>query len=138
MHVYDSNHGLFVRLDAGEEIITTLGALAADRDIPGAVFSGIGAVHRTTLGYFELGKREYLRREFPDEMELVTCHGNLTWVDGAPLIHAHATIAGADYVAHAGHLFSAEIAVTGEFFFHATDLRLGRSLDARTGLKLIE
>jgi predicted DNA-binding protein with PD1-like motif len=53
------------------------------------------------------------------------------------VIHAHAVVSGPDFVAHAGHLFSAEIAATAEVFLWATGERTERALDERTGLRLI-
>ena len=126
-----------VRLDFGEEVIETLTAYLGEQGFEGGVITGIGAVHRTTLGFFDLPSREYQRREFPEEMELINFTANITRVDGAPFIHAHATISGADYAARSGHLFAATVAVTGEFFIWPAPLALGRSLDERTGLKLI-
>jgi predicted DNA-binding protein with PD1-like motif len=70
-------------------------------------------------------------------MELVSLTGNVTWVDDAPLIHAHAVLAGPDYVAYGGHLFSAEIAVTGEVSIAPFTTRVCRKPDERTGLNLI-
>lgn len=130
-----TNH--IVRLDAGEEVLETLTAYLKKRQIVGGVISGIGAVKDTTLGFFDLPSREYQRREFPEEMELINLTGNITWVDEAPLIHAHATISGADYLAFCGHLFGATVAITGEFFIWPSEVKLRRELEKRTGLKLI-
>lgn len=130
-----TNH--IVRLDAGEEVLESLTVYLKERRIVGGVISGIGAVKDTTLGYFDLPSREYQRREFPEEMELINLTGNITWVDEAPFIHAHATISGADYLAKSGHLFGATVAITGEFFIWPSEIKLPRELDQRTGLKLI-
>jgi len=138
MRAFHTSSGYVVRLDRGEEVLSTLAAFLKAEGVSGATLSGIGAVQRTTLGYFDLHKREYLRREFPDDMELVSLTGNLTWVEGEPLIHAHVTISGPDFVAVSGHLFSAEIAITGEFAIVPTGMRLERALDERTGLRLIK
>ena len=88
-------------------------------------------------GFFDLERKEYNRREFPQAMELVGLTGNMAWADGEPVIHAHVVLAGPDYAAVGGHLFSAEIAVTGEIFVFPTDVRVQRSIDSETGLKLI-
>ncbi len=126
-----------VRLDVGEEVIETLTAYLKQQGIGGGVISGIGAVMRTTLGYFDLPSREYQKREFAAEMELINLTGNITWVDDAPLIHAHVTLSGADYLAYSGHLFGATVAITGEFYIRPSEVKLQRALDKRTGLKLI-
>jgi hypothetical protein len=114
-----------------------LTAYLRQEKIEGGSVTGIGAVMNTTLGYFDLHTKEYRQRVFPEDMELVSLTGNITRVDGAPFVHAHAVLSGEDFVAHAGHLFSAEIAVTGELFITPAAVRITRALDQRTGLKLM-
>jgi uncharacterized protein len=132
-----SASGTAIRLDPGEEVLTRLTEFVQESNLSGGTISGIGAVKNATLGFYDLHRREYLRRDFPDEMELVSFTANVTWVEDKPFIHAHATLSGSDFLARSGHLFSAEIAVTGEFFFSPSDHKLRRVLDERTGLKLI-
>ncbi len=137
MKVFASSAGLIVRLDPGEEILSTLTALVLQEKIEGAVISGIGAVKNTVVGYFNLHTREYQQVELPEDLELVSFMGNLTWTGGEPFIHAHVTLSDSGCSARGGHLFSSEIAVTGEFVIQPTGLRLEREHDPRTGLNLI-
>lgn len=137
MHLFETSAGYMVRLDVGEEVMHTLGLFFEQAKLQGAFFSGIGAVKNTTLGYFDLHRRQYSERQFAGDMELLSCTGNLTWVDGGPMIHAHAVISGPDFTAFGGHVFSMEIAVTGEFLVTPTDTALLRAADERTGLNLI-
>lgn len=132
--------GTLVRLDPGEEVLTTLTAFLVREKIQGAVISGIGAVKDVTLGYFDLHRQEYEKTHFAEDMELVSFQGNVTFVHGAetPLIHAHATLSGRDFIAKSGHLFAATIAVTGEFMVQPFNRRIRRALDPRTGLNLID
>jgi len=127
--------GFFLRFDRGEDLPGRLTEFL--RGFGSAVFSGIGAVEQTTLGYYDLARREYSRREYPGSMELVSLTGNLAWADDQPIVHTHAVIAGPDCVAHGGHLFAARISVTGEVMVWTSDERRQRALDDATGLKLI-
>jgi predicted DNA-binding protein with PD1-like motif len=129
MRSFETEQGYIVRLDLGEEVLTTLTRFITEAGIQGGAIRGIGAVVKTTLGYFDLHAKTYDKRDYPGDMELVSCDGNIT---------AHATISGPDYVAQAGHLFSAEIAVTGEFYITTTSLKIKRAPDDRTGLNLID
>ena len=99
--------------------------------------TGIGSVREAVLGYYDESRREYLRREVPGDMELISFVGNVTWLDGKPFVHAHAVLSGADFAPIAGHLFQAEIAATGEFFFVEGGKPLKREEDGAKGLKLI-
>lgn len=138
MRSFRTERGYLLRLDAGEEVIEELTRFVAQNGIAGGTITGIGAVRETILGYFDLEARAYSKREFTQELELVGLNGNITWLRGAPLIHAHATVSGPDFVAHAGHLFAARIAVTGELFLAPDGVRINRAPDDRTGLNLID
>ena len=140
MNAYPSGDGRFylVRLDRGEEVIRSLADFVTRHELGGGSINGIGAVENTELGYFDLHSRQYDRRTFEQEMELISLTGNIAWADGEPVIHAHAVLGGADYGTVGGHLFSATIAVTGELYVTVLpDQRIERALDERTGLKLI-
>jgi hypothetical protein len=85
-----------------------------------------------------LHQRKYLDRDYPGDVELANMTGNVTYVDGEPFTHAHATIMTADFETFSGHLFSARVAVTVEVNLVATDHRIVREQDDETGLKLME
>jgi hypothetical protein len=138
VHIFESDRAYLVRLDAGEEVVATLARFVAEAALPAAAISGIGVVKDAVLGYFDQHRREYLRRTVYGEMELLSFTGNASWVDDAPLIHAHVTLGGPDFATCGGHLFAAEIGVTGEFFVAPLSARITRALDERTGLKLLE
>ncbi len=134
----DAPRRLFVRLDPGEEVMSTLaGIIQTHGDGASGQITGIGTVRKAVLGYYDLEKRQYLRREIPGDMELVSFVGNVTLLDGEPFVHAHAVLSGPDFVPHAGHLFQAEIAATGEFWCVEGGAFLRREEDKATGLKLV-
>ena len=137
MRSYKTEPGYVVRLDVGEEIMETLLAFVRAEKILGGSITGIGAVKDTALGFFDLHRRQYDRHEFPDDMELVSFNGNITWFEDEPMIHAHAVVAGPDLAARGGHVFSSRIAITGEFLVVTNDRRLDRTRNERTRLNLI-
>jgi len=126
-----------VRLDRGEEVIQTLSGFVTGEGLRGGDITGIGAVESVVIGYFDLQRREYDRRTLEGELELLSFVGNLAWADGVAVVHAHVTLGGPDFSVVGGHLFSADIAVTGEFYITAFDQDIMRHLDEQTGLKLI-
>ena len=130
---------LFIRLDPGEEVIATLAALLEEQGayISAGSITGIGSVRNAELGFFDSAKGAYARRTLQEEMELVSFVGNVSWLDGKPFVHAHAVLSGAEFRPFAGHLFAAEIAVTGEFFYVEGGRKLKREEDRARGLKLI-
>jgi len=109
-----TRYGWVVRIDAGEEIVTSLQAFARDRGVRAGLISGIGAVGEAELGFFVRATREYLRRRFTGEHEIGVLSGNFSELDGEPLPHCHVVIAGEDLIAHTGHLFRGVVTVTCE------------------------
>jgi hypothetical protein len=133
-----SHAGYFLRLERGEDVPGTIAKFIAQQKLGGAFFTGLGAVEGVKLGYYDLHQRKYLDRDYPGDVELANMTGNVTYVDGEPFTHAHATIMTADFETFSGHLFSARVAVTVEVNLVATDHRIVREQDDETGLKLME
>lgn len=119
---YEKLGGVFViRLEAGEDIVPTLNAFCAEQGIGGGSLQGIGAVGEATLGYLSMKKKEYVKRDFRGELELVGLTGNVTVMDGKPFVHAHATLAGYDeaglvraFESVGGHLFQGIVSIMAE------------------------
>jgi predicted DNA-binding protein with PD1-like motif len=111
---------------------------AEEQQIRSGSISGIGAVEKTTLAYFDVAQKKYLPQEFPISMELVSLSGNYATLNGKPFAHCHVVISGPDLAAHAGHLMKATISVTGEIYITVTANEIVRGPDAISGLNLIQ
>ncbi|MFQ6091612.1 MAG: PPC domain-containing DNA-binding protein [bacterium] len=130
--------GYIVRLEKGEEVLSTLTQFVRQQNIQGGTVQGLGAVKDLVLGIFDPHKKEYVKRTFRENLELGNLTGNISYVDGNPMLHCHVTAAGADLRAFAGHLFSAIISATGEFVINPFTDRITRVLDEEVGLNLLE
>jgi predicted DNA-binding protein with PD1-like motif len=137
MYYQQTEQGFMVRLQKGEEIHTALTQFMAAKNITGGAVVGIGAVTDVALGFLDLETKDYVRQEYHEDYELINLTGNLSLVDGAPLLHAHVVLSGEDMSAIAGHLFAATISVTGEFEITVAGERFERAFDDETGLKLL-
>ena len=109
-----TTQGWVLRLDRGEEIVSTLTAWAQANVVPGGAISGIGSVGEAELGFFRRETGAYERRTFTGEHEILSLLGNLSLLDGTPFPHCHLILAGPDFVAHGGHLFRGVVTVTCE------------------------
>ena len=106
--------GWVLRIDAGEEIVTTLRAFARAKGIRSGLISGLGAAEDIELGYFVRTSREYVTRRFEGEWEIGALTGNLSELEAEPLPHCHAVIGGRDFAAFTGHLFRGVVTATCE------------------------
>ncbi len=109
-----TRYGYALRLDAGEEIVASLKSFAAAHGVRAGLISGLGAVGETELGFFVRATGQYVTRTFTGEHEIGALTGNVSELDGEPFPHCHIVIAGADLVAHTGHLFRGVVTVTCE------------------------
>jgi len=123
-------------LDRGEELVGTVTGFLAEKDIRGGFVTGIGALMNHTVGYYDLGAREYLKRTFEENMELGNLTGTVGFVDGSPSLHAHVTISGPELIAFTGHLVKGDVAVTAELIVTDFGTELPREPDDDIGLKL--
>jgi predicted DNA-binding protein with PD1-like motif len=139
MKFKDNGKGLFLlKLERGDEIMSTLEAFVAAHGDGAALIHGLGAVKDVEIGYFELHTREYHRKQVAEDLELLSFLGNAVLVDGKPVVHAHVVLSDGSFQAFGGHLFKGTIAVTGEFFVQFGGLKATRRLEDFCGLKLMD
>ena len=132
------DRGYIVRLERGEEVLSSLTEFVRQQHIEGGTVQGLGAVKDLVLGIFDPQKQEYVKRTFREDLELANLTGNISYLNGNPMLHCHVTAAGPDLRAYAGHLFSAVVSVTGEFVITTVGPRLTRALDEEVGLNLLK
>ena len=89
------------------------------------------------LGFYHLKQKEYHRETFKDECELLNLTGSLSWFEGQPVIHSHATLGDENFNAFGGHLFEADVAVTVELALTTYKDKLERVNVPDIGLNLI-
>ena len=127
----------FLKLEPGEELLSTLSTFAKRMRISGASLTAIGAVKDTELGWFDIEAKTYLTRIFPDVLELLSLNGNIASSDEGILVHLHATAAGKDLTPVGGHVCASTCAVTIEAFVQETVFDLERIQDDRFNLCLL-
>ena len=96
--------GYVLRVEMGEEIQEALRQFAQKVNLKGAFYQGIGALSQVELAFFRIDTKDYDRRFFDGEYEMVTFMGNLSSVDGSFLPHSHVTLADKNFQTHSGHL----------------------------------
>jgi predicted DNA-binding protein with PD1-like motif len=126
-----------LRLDPGEEILDTLKNFCVQHGIAAGWVSGIGAVSRATIGYFNLEKKIYLKTEITEDHELTSLSGNISINEGNVFLHLHATLSDSECRVRGGHLFSGVISATGEIVLAGLAGTAERRFDERRGLRLL-
>ncbi|HPR62921.1 MAG TPA: DUF296 domain-containing protein [Thermoanaerobaculia bacterium] len=117
MDVWELPYTYVIRLERGEEVITSLKDFADSFHIRGGLFLGLGALSEATLGFFQPQAGDYEKKTFHEDLEILQMTGSLTLLpDEKPLIHIHATLGRSGMESIGGHLFRATISITGEFY----------------------
>ena len=101
-----------VRLDVGDEIMTSLTDLCNKENIRSATVQGLGVVNDVTVGYYSLEEQRYFPKTFNQQFEMIALNGNITRKDGEPYLHLHIALSDGNYRFFGGHLNNAVISIT--------------------------
>jgi len=121
---------IFIRLETGDDVHSSLVAAAAEHGVGSGWFNGIGAARDVLLGYYDLERRDYDRTAVESDV------GPLSVLDGKPHVHLHAIVSDRTCVTRGGHLFRAVTAATLEFVLFVSGETIERTFDESTGLNL--
>ncbi|MHA1626767.1 MAG: PPC domain-containing DNA-binding protein [Candidatus Asgardarchaeia archaeon] len=125
------------RLERGEDILDSLSELSREKDIHSAFFTLIGALSQARFGYFEGGI--YKTIEVKENVEIVSCMGNVTKKGSESFIHAHIAVACEDGSVYGGHLMKGCIVdPTAEVFIVKVRPSVIRKVDPYSNLYLID
>jgi predicted DNA-binding protein with PD1-like motif len=130
------NHTYALRLEIGESVHTVLEAFCAEHKIGAASVQGIGSFESPTLAHYSVKTKKYSEHVVPGVLEVTSLLGNVSVMDGSPLVHLHATVAGPDMLAHAGHLAQGVCSATLELIVTAFDATLSKVKSEQVGLNL--
>ncbi|MBQ8918998.1 MAG: DNA-binding protein [Acidaminococcaceae bacterium] len=128
-----------VRLDKGEEIISSLQTLCEKEEIKLASVEGIGAADCAVIGRYDVASRQYHKKELEGAMEITSLMGNVTQMNGAVYLHLHINLCDSELNIVGGHLNECRIGATGEIIIRTIPGQVGRLPDeAVTGLNLFQ
>ena len=126
-----------LRVQKGEEILSCIQTVCEQEKILLGTVTGIGAVGEIVLGVFDREKFAYVSETYTGDMELGSCGGSISTMDGKTYLHIHAVVGNpAKGFCMAGHMSRAVVSLTGEFILHQIDGRVEREYSPEVGLTL--
>lgn len=131
------NHYL-IRMDKGEEIVSTLKEFCQQQNITLGSIKGIGAVDKATIGLFKTNEKKYYSVELNGSYEITSLLGNISTMNGEVYLHLHINLSDEHYKTYGGHLNSAVISATGEIIIEAIDGMVDRKFNDDEGLNLLK
>ena len=129
---------LLIRMDPGEEILSTLKEICRREAIESAAVEALGAVSHAVLSVYDVPRRVFCRREFNEPMEISSLTGTVTRQQGEVYLHLHAALCGTDFVAHGGHVNELTVSATCEMVLRVIHGHVDRRFDEKIGLNLFD
>lgn len=131
------NDDYVLRLDKGEEIITSIKEFAKKENITLASINGIGATDNFIVGVFDVNTKIYHSKNYKGAYEIVSLLGNITTKNNEVYLHLHMNAASEEH-SIGGHLNEAFISATGEIFVHKIEGKVERIFNENSGLNLFK
>ncbi len=125
-----------VRLDKGDEIVSSLKQFCTENNIRLGSITGIGAANSVTIGLFETASKQYHSNTLTGDYEITSLNGNVSSMNNEVYLHLHISISDSAYKAYGGHLTSAVISGTCELLIDTIDGTIERQFDEDTGLNI--
>jgi predicted DNA-binding protein with PD1-like motif len=112
--------------------------IAQEKRIRTGRITGIGAVTRAKVAYYDQQQMKYNEIELNQPMEILNLNGNISIKDGKPFVHAHIILSDRDGTARGGHLLPGGTPVFAcEVIIEELDgPELVRGYEEKTGLAL--
>ena len=129
------NH-IIIRLDVGEEIISSIMNILKNEKISFASITGIGATNGFTIGTYDVTNQLYKKSNYKGVYEIVSHLGNTSTMNNEPYIHIHMSAADKNNNVVGGHLNEAYISATAEIVLEIIEANVDRIKDPNTGLNI--
>ncbi|MCL5016489.1 MAG: DNA-binding protein [Patescibacteria group bacterium] len=136
--VLSSGDVFVLRFDSGEEIISWLIRFTQENKITAAAISGIGSSKEAELGYYDIAAKEYRKKIYSRELEVVGLSGNISVLNNEPVIHLHGVLSNENYDTVGGHIHRLVVSATIEITIMVLRGEIHRKPDSETGLNLLD
>ena len=125
--------------DTGDVFMELLTSFAEENGLSAASLTALGAFSDVTLGYFDMGRKEYDEIPVEEQVEVLSLVGTIAPKEnGGPQVHAHVVVGRSDGTTRGGHLLEAHVRPTLEVVVTESPAHLVRRTDKETGLPLIQ
>ena len=128
----------YVRIDRGEEIMSTLKKFCESERITLAEVKALGAVDDFTVGLFDVKEKKYHSNNFKFDAEITSLWGTVTTMNGEVYLHIHMSAGDIHGHVWGGHLSRAVVSATCEMIIDVSEGIVERKMNDDVGLNLFE
>ena len=126
-----------IRFDKGENVVSGLADVVTQEKLTACVFFGGGSVSEIELGYFNKNLKDYRKKPYYDDMELISFSGNGAFFEGKPVIHCYGQFGHTDFTTLGGRVFKMVVSSSVEIFLIALDGQATRQTNPDFNLDLL-
>ena len=87
----------YISLDRDEYVNESLLNISNKENIKSGWINGVGAIYDIEVGYFDVEKKDYVRKKFPGDYELLSLLGNISIKEESKFVHTHITFSDIDF-----------------------------------------
>lgn len=128
---------VMARLPHGQDLVSALEQLAQAHGVRKGTIQVIGALKGAMLGFFDQESRRFVTHPVPCPVEIASGQGNVSVMDGRPMVHLHLVVAGENAACLGGHALPGCVVHAVEAFIQeCAGEDLERGPDPETGLSL--
>ena len=127
-----------IRLDVGDEIMSSLRKIVDSEKIKLAQINGLGAASEFTIAIRNRDTKVYEPLDYSARYEIANIHGNVTTLNGESYLHVHIGCGNEKGEYRGGHLLKCVIGGTAEIFLTTYDGIVDRQIDDKTGLNVFK
>lgn len=125
------------RIYKGADLIESLTEIVRRENIKAGVITGIGALSRVVLGYYDQDQKRYFVKTLEKPFELLSLKGNISVKENQIFLHLHAVLGEENLNSLGGHLFKGTEVFACEFeIIEFEGEEWIRGFDQETGLYL--
>lgn len=128
---------IVLRLDKGDEIITSIKTLCEKENVKLGSISGIGGTDDFTVGIFNIKKKQYDKKTFKGAYEITSIMGNINTMNDKHYSHIHVNCSTKGGKTVGGHLLKAVISLTAEIIITVIDGQVDRRKDEELNINKI-
>lgn len=133
------NRVIVAKIEPNEDIFDAIREIIHKHNVKSGLLNIIGALKKFTIGFFHIDKKEYETKTFDQDVELISCIGNISFKDKVPIIHLHVSVGKNDYGIIGGHLIQPSIvSITAEVYIYEIDHMISRENDPQFNLSLLD
>ena len=126
---------IVLRIDRGEELLTSIKTICEQHGVKLGSISGIGAIENANIGVYNVKTKVYTTTEITTEHEITNLSGTVSTLHGETYLHLHISLA--NPTTFGGHLNRALISATFEGVIDVIDGVIERKKDEETSLNFM-